>query len=57
LNTRSDEGEHQEYFFTSSKTFISNKAKLEKLSHPTKNCGFGSEPHFQASGTSAQSSS
>jgi hypothetical protein len=35
LTTRSDEGENQEYLFTSSKTFRSSKTKLAKSSHPT----------------------
>jgi hypothetical protein len=35
LTTSSDEGEQQEHLFTSSKTFISSKAKLAKSSHPT----------------------
>jgi hypothetical protein len=35
LTTSSDEGEHQEYLFTSSKPFRSSKTKLETSSHPT----------------------
>jgi hypothetical protein len=35
LTTSSDEGEQQEYLFTSSKPFRSNKTKLAKSSHPT----------------------
>jgi hypothetical protein len=35
LNTSSDEGEKQEYLFTSSKPFSSRKTKLAKSSHPT----------------------
>jgi hypothetical protein len=37
LNTSSDEGEQQEYLFTSSKPFSSSKTKLSKSSHPTIN--------------------
>jgi hypothetical protein len=33
LTTSSDEGEKQEYLFTSSKPFGSRKTKLSKLSH------------------------
>jgi ribosomal protein S15P/S13E len=33
----SDEGENQEYLFTSSKPFRSSKTKLAKSSHPTTN--------------------
>jgi hypothetical protein len=35
LTTNSDEGEQQEYLFTSSKPFSSRKTKLAKSSHPT----------------------
>jgi hypothetical protein len=35
LTTSSDEGEQQEYLFTSSKPFIFSKTKLAKASHPT----------------------
>jgi hypothetical protein len=35
LTTSSDEGENQEYLFTSSKLFSSSETKLEKSSHPT----------------------
>jgi hypothetical protein len=37
LITFSDEGEYQEYLFTSSKPFSSSKTKLAKSSHPTIN--------------------
>jgi hypothetical protein len=37
LTTSSDEGEEQEYLFTSSKPFSSSKNKLAKSSHPTTN--------------------
>jgi hypothetical protein len=37
LTTSSDEGEQQEYLFTSSKPFSSSKTKLAKSSHPTNN--------------------
>jgi hypothetical protein len=37
LTTSSDEGEKQEYLFTSSKPFSSSKTKLEKLSHQIPN--------------------
>jgi hypothetical protein len=37
LTTSSDEGEEQEYLFTSSKSFSSRKTTLEKSSHPTIN--------------------
>jgi hypothetical protein len=42
LTTNSDEGEKQEYLFTSSKPFRSSKAKLAKSSHPTINHLVGS---------------
>jgi hypothetical protein len=35
LTTSSDEGEHQEYLFTSSKPFSFSKTKLAKSYHPT----------------------
>jgi hypothetical protein len=37
LATSSDEGEKQEYLFTSSISFRSSKTKLAKSSHPTTN--------------------
>jgi hypothetical protein len=37
LTTSSDEGEEQDYLFTSSKPFSSSKTKLTKSSHPTIN--------------------
>jgi hypothetical protein len=37
LNNSSDEGEQQEYLFTSSKPFSFSKTKLAKSSHPTTN--------------------
>jgi hypothetical protein len=37
LTTSSDEGEHKEYLFTSSKPFRSSKTKLAKSSHPSTN--------------------
>jgi hypothetical protein len=37
LTTSSDEDEHQEYLFISSKPFSSSKTKLAKSSHPTNN--------------------
>jgi hypothetical protein len=43
LTTSSDEGEQQEYLFTSSEPFSSSKIKLAKLSHPTTNHLVGSE--------------
>jgi hypothetical protein len=46
LTTSSDEGEKQEYLFTSSKPFRSSKTKLEKSSHPTINHWVGIESHF-----------
>jgi hypothetical protein len=57
LTTSSDEGEQQEYLFTSSKPFISSKNKLAKSSHPSINHWVGSESHCQQWGKSAQSAS
>jgi hypothetical protein len=37
LTTSRDEGEQQEYLFTSSKPFSFSKTKLAKSSHPTTN--------------------
>jgi hypothetical protein len=47
LITSSDEGEHQDCLFTSSKPFTSSKNKLAKSSHPTINHCIGSESHCQ----------
>jgi hypothetical protein len=47
LTTSSDEGEKQEYLFTSSKPFRSSKTKLAKSSHPTTELVVSSKPHCQ----------
>jgi hypothetical protein len=47
LNTSSDEGEKQEYFFTSSKLLRSSKTKIEKSSHPTTELVAKSKHHCQ----------
>jgi hypothetical protein len=37
LTTSNNEGEYEEYLFTSSKSFFTSITKLEKSSHPTNN--------------------
>jgi hypothetical protein len=49
LTTSSDEGEKQEYLFTSSKPFSSSKTKLANhlTQQPTNELVVGSKPHCQ----------